>query len=153
MKITAITCVKNEGPFLLEWIAFNRIIGVTDFLMTYPPAVGSWNWDAGIGPNGELTLDLAQLTPGERVQFSYTVMVNYTCGTDSYRLCNVGFTTSDWINQMEPGPRGADSGDGLPYEPSCTPDITPEGANLVTVIKDYTAALIQQIQTQAHEHN
>ena len=33
MKITAITCVKNEGPFLLEWVAFNRIIGVTDFLI------------------------------------------------------------------------------------------------------------------------
>lgn len=32
MKITTVTCVKNEGPFLLEWIAFNRVIGVTDFL-------------------------------------------------------------------------------------------------------------------------
>lgn len=32
MRITAVTCVKNEGPFLLEWIAFHRIIGVTDFL-------------------------------------------------------------------------------------------------------------------------
>ncbi len=32
MKITAVTCVKNEGPFLLEWIAFNCVIGVTDFL-------------------------------------------------------------------------------------------------------------------------
>ena len=32
MRVTAITCVKNEGPFLLEWIAFNRVIGVTDFL-------------------------------------------------------------------------------------------------------------------------
>ncbi|MFD1343481.1 glycosyltransferase family 2 protein [Litorisediminicola beolgyonensis] len=32
MKITTITCVKNEGPFLLEWIAYNRLIGVTDFL-------------------------------------------------------------------------------------------------------------------------
>lgn len=32
MRVTAVTCVKNEGPFLLEWIAFNRIIGVTDFL-------------------------------------------------------------------------------------------------------------------------
>lgn len=32
MKVTAVTCVKNEGPFLIEWIAFNRIIGVTDFL-------------------------------------------------------------------------------------------------------------------------
>lgn len=32
MKITVVTCVKNEGPFLLEWIAFQRVIGVTDFL-------------------------------------------------------------------------------------------------------------------------
>lgn len=32
MRITAVTCVKNEGPFLLEWIAFHQIIGVTDFL-------------------------------------------------------------------------------------------------------------------------
>ncbi|EBA09661.1 hypothetical protein SSE37_07633 [Sagittula stellata E-37] len=24
--------MKNEGPFLLEWIAFNRLLGVTDFL-------------------------------------------------------------------------------------------------------------------------
>ncbi|AXI46136.1 glycosyltransferase family 2 protein [Sulfitobacter sp. SK012] len=32
MRITAITCVKNEGPFLLEWIAFHKLLGVTDFL-------------------------------------------------------------------------------------------------------------------------
>lgn len=32
LRITAVTCVKNEGPFLIEWIAFNRVIGVTDFL-------------------------------------------------------------------------------------------------------------------------
>lgn len=32
MHITAVTCVKNEGPFLLEWIAFNRVIGCRDFL-------------------------------------------------------------------------------------------------------------------------
>lgn len=32
MNIVAVTCVKNEGPFLLEWIAFQRLIGVTDFL-------------------------------------------------------------------------------------------------------------------------
>lgn len=32
MRITAVTCVKNEGPFLLEWIAFNRLLGITDFL-------------------------------------------------------------------------------------------------------------------------
>ncbi|WP_425070939.1 glycosyltransferase family 2 protein [Sagittula sp. S175] len=33
MRITAVTCVKNEGPFLLEWIAFNRLLGVTDHLL------------------------------------------------------------------------------------------------------------------------
>jgi len=33
MRITAVTCVKNEGPFLLEWIAYNRLIGITDFLI------------------------------------------------------------------------------------------------------------------------
>lgn len=32
MRVSAVTCVKNEGPFLIEWIAFNRVIGVTDFL-------------------------------------------------------------------------------------------------------------------------
>lgn len=32
MKITAVTCVKNEGPFLLEWIAFHHLLGVRDFL-------------------------------------------------------------------------------------------------------------------------
>ncbi|MEQ6203722.1 glycosyltransferase family 2 protein [Sulfitobacter sp. HNIBRBA2951] len=32
MRITTVTCVKNEGPFLLEWIAFHQCIGVTDFL-------------------------------------------------------------------------------------------------------------------------
>ena len=32
LAITAVTCVKNEGPFLLEWIAFHQCIGVTDFL-------------------------------------------------------------------------------------------------------------------------
>lgn len=33
LKITAVTCVKNEGPFMLEWIAFHQNIGVTDFLI------------------------------------------------------------------------------------------------------------------------
>ncbi|MGR3479303.1 glycosyltransferase family 2 protein [Salipiger marinus] len=32
-RVTAVTCVKNEGPFLLEWVAFHRLIGVTDFLV------------------------------------------------------------------------------------------------------------------------
>jgi glycosyl transferase family 2 len=32
-RICLFTCVKNEGPFLLEWIAHNRAIGVTDFVI------------------------------------------------------------------------------------------------------------------------
>ena len=28
-----VTTMKNEGPFMLEWIAFNRVIGFTDFLI------------------------------------------------------------------------------------------------------------------------
>lgn len=29
----AVTCMKNEGPFILEWIAYHRAIGFTDFLV------------------------------------------------------------------------------------------------------------------------
>ncbi|WP_353472051.1 glycosyltransferase family 2 protein [Salipiger sp. H15] len=32
-RICAVTCVKNEGPFVLEWVAYNRLLGVTDFLV------------------------------------------------------------------------------------------------------------------------
>lgn len=32
LRIAAVTCLKNEGPFLLEWIAHHRVLGVTDFL-------------------------------------------------------------------------------------------------------------------------
>lgn len=33
MRIVSLTSVKNEGPFLLEWLAWHRILGVTDFLV------------------------------------------------------------------------------------------------------------------------
>lgn len=33
MKICAVTCVKNEGPFLLEWLAYHHMIGVSHFLI------------------------------------------------------------------------------------------------------------------------
>ena len=33
MKITAVLCIKNEGAFLLEWLAHHRACGVTDFLV------------------------------------------------------------------------------------------------------------------------
>lgn len=33
MRILAATTVRNEGPYLLEWIAWHRLLGVTDFLL------------------------------------------------------------------------------------------------------------------------
>lgn len=32
-RICVLSCMKNEGPFILEWIAHNRAIGVTDFVI------------------------------------------------------------------------------------------------------------------------
>jgi hypothetical protein len=33
VKITAVTTQKNEGGFLLEWIAYHKIIGFTDIVI------------------------------------------------------------------------------------------------------------------------
>lgn len=33
MKILSATTVRNEGPYLLEWIAWHQAIGVTDFIV------------------------------------------------------------------------------------------------------------------------
>ena len=33
MKILSATTVRNEGPYLLEWIAWHQLLGVTDFLV------------------------------------------------------------------------------------------------------------------------
>ena len=32
-RIAIVTTMKNEGPFILDWLAFHRAIGVTDFLI------------------------------------------------------------------------------------------------------------------------
>ena len=31
--VTVVTCMKNEGPFILEWIAYHRAIGIDRFLV------------------------------------------------------------------------------------------------------------------------
>ena len=33
LKLTAVLCVRNEGAFLLEWLAHHRACGITDFLV------------------------------------------------------------------------------------------------------------------------
>lgn len=32
-RVLVVTCMKDEGPFILEWIAWHRAIGVTDFVI------------------------------------------------------------------------------------------------------------------------
>jgi FkbM family methyltransferase len=32
-KVFVPTCMKNEGPFILEWIAYCRVMGISDFLI------------------------------------------------------------------------------------------------------------------------
>ncbi len=32
-NVTIITCMKNEGPFILEWIAFHKSIGIENFVV------------------------------------------------------------------------------------------------------------------------
>ncbi len=32
-RTAIVTCMKNEGPFVLEWVAYHRAIGVDDFLV------------------------------------------------------------------------------------------------------------------------
>ncbi len=32
-RTVIVTCMKNEGPFILEWLAYHRMIGVDDFLI------------------------------------------------------------------------------------------------------------------------
>ncbi|WP_281981383.1 glycosyltransferase family 2 protein [Thalassorhabdomicrobium marinisediminis] len=33
MRVTSITPMKNEGPYILEWVAHNRMIGINDMLV------------------------------------------------------------------------------------------------------------------------
>lgn len=33
MKVLAMTCMRNEAPFVLEWVAWHRLIGMTDFIV------------------------------------------------------------------------------------------------------------------------
>lgn len=32
-RVVAVSCMKNEAPFILEWVAYHRAIGVQDFLV------------------------------------------------------------------------------------------------------------------------
>lgn len=32
-RVVIVTCMKDEGPFILEWLAWHRAVGVTDFVV------------------------------------------------------------------------------------------------------------------------
>ena len=32
-KITVVSCMKDEAPYILDWVVYNQSIGVTDFLI------------------------------------------------------------------------------------------------------------------------
>ena len=61
MRILAVTTLRNEAPFIVEWVAHMRAIGVTDLLVyTNDCDDGTDALLAGIGQ----TWDLASHNPG-----------------------------------------------------------------------------------------
>lgn len=71
MKILSATTVRNEGPYLLEWIAWHQILGVTDFI------VYSNDCDDGsdlllnrLAEHGVLIHEAHQPTPDRSIQWS-----------------------------------------------------------------------------------
>jgi len=112
--------------------------GVSNLVMTSPPPVGTWVWDDTIPPNGQLTYLLDQLEPGQAVGFEYTVDIDLTCLIDAHTWCSQAFTSSSWIDSNDPGPRGSDSGDGLPAEPTCSARIRAMGHTMVSTTKSIT---------------
>ena len=70
MKILSATCQKNEGPFLLEWIAYHRLIGVTGFVVFSNDCEdGSDAMLARLQDHGVLRHVPQQVQPGKSVQW------------------------------------------------------------------------------------
>ena len=40
LKILAVLTVRNEGPYLLEWLAHHQAAGITDFAIVGQPVEG-----------------------------------------------------------------------------------------------------------------
>lgn len=70
MKILSFTCVRNEGPYLLEWIAYHRLIGVTDFqFFTNDCEDGSDLLLARLADHGVVRHIDQRVEPGKSVQW------------------------------------------------------------------------------------
>jgi len=33
MRVLCVTCIRDEGPYILDWLAHHRTLGITDFLV------------------------------------------------------------------------------------------------------------------------
>lgn len=70
LKILSATCQRNEGPFLLEWLAYHRLIGVTDFVVFSNDCEdGSDHLLTTLQSHGLLRHIPHQVEPGKSVQW------------------------------------------------------------------------------------
>lgn len=70
LKILSFTCVRNEGPYLLEWIAYHRLMGVTDFVIFSNDCDdGSDRLLNALAAAGVVTHRPQQAQPGKSVQW------------------------------------------------------------------------------------
>ncbi|MFC7704842.1 glycosyltransferase family 2 protein [Plastorhodobacter daqingensis] len=82
-----ITTMKNEGPFMLEWVAYNRSIGFTDFLIyTNDCADGTDHMASRLQ---ELGVAVHQENPAKAEQSPHRVALNHAIRHPLYR-------TADW---------------------------------------------------------
>lgn len=70
MRILSATCQRNEGPFILEWIAYHRLIGVTDFLIVSNDCDdGSDGLLDALARAGAVTHEVQTVADGDSVQW------------------------------------------------------------------------------------
>lgn len=105
VSILAFTCIRNEGPFLLEWIAYHRLIGVTDFLFFSNDCTdGSDLLLSQLADHGVLRHVAQEIVPGKSPQWQALQQVARTgaterhdwamfCDVDEFPMVHVGGQT------------------------------------------------------------
>ncbi|GAB1479325.1 hypothetical protein MASR2M74_18860 [Paracoccaceae bacterium] len=105
VSILAFTCIRNEGPFLLEWIAYHRLIGVTDFLFFSNDCTdGSDLLLSQLADHGVLRHVAQEIVPGKSPQWQALQQVAGTgaterhdwamfCDVDEFPMVHVGGQT------------------------------------------------------------
>ena len=104
MSILAFTCIRNEGPFLLEWIAYHRLIGVTDFLFFSNDCTdGSDQLLSQLAGHGVLRHVAQQIKPGKSPQWQALQQV--AKGNETARHDWAMFTDVDEFPMIHVGQR------------------------------------------------